>query len=322
VSGASASTATATTATASGPGPARDRAAYVGRFAPSPTGRLHLGSLLAALGSFLDARHAHGRWLVRMEDLDSARVVPGCAAQILRTLEAFGLEWDGEVLYQSGRLGEYGAALERLRAAGLTFECSCSRRARAAGEDRGYPGTCRGGPRGTGPTATRLRIDRDVRFEDRLQGEYRMSARQLGDVIIRRRDGVYAYQLAVVVDDAAQAVTDVVRGCDLIDSTGWQLELQRALALPQPRYAHLPLVVESGGEKLAKARRSVPLEPRSAGPLLYLTLELLAQRPPPELARATPAALLAWAIPHWNPAALKGVRRVRAPPAGAGLKSR
>ena len=317
MSAASASTATATTATARtlvDPNAAEPPApAYVGRFAPSPTGRLHAGSLLAAVGSYLDARHRAGRWLVRIEDLDEPRVVPGSADDILRTLAAFGLGWDSEVCYQSRHLERYADALARLRNAGLTFECSCSRRRHAEPEELGYPGTCRGGPTRAGPTATRFRIERDVELEDRIQGTYRSSARQLGDVVIRRRDGRYAYQLAVVVDDAAQGVTHVVRGADLLPSTGWQIELQRALALPRPEYAHLPLVLEPDGSKLAKIKRSVPIDPRGAGALLHSSLVLLAQQPPAELAREAPATILAWAVQHWRPAALHGVRTVRAP---------
>jgi len=249
---------------------------------------------------------------MRMEDLDTPRVVPGSAAEILRTLEALGLEWDGSVIYQSERLERYAAALDALRAAGLTFECSCSRRQLTEADEPGYPGTCRSGAVAGAPTATRLRIDADVHFADRLQGECTFTARQLGDVVIRRRDGIYAYQLAVVVDDAAQGVTDIVRGCDLIASTGWQLALQRALGLPEPRYAHLPLVVEPDGSKLAKSRRSVPVAPRSAGPLIHATLGLLAQHPPAELARASPAALIQWGIAHWDPAPLTGLRTISA----------
>jgi len=202
--------------------------AYVGRFAPSPTGALHLGSLLAAVGSFVDARHHGGRWLVRMEDLDSTRIIPGCADDMLRTLEAFALHWDGAVEYQSKRTPHYLQALTSLDARGLTFECSCTRRERSS--QGGYPGTCRAGPRRPGPTCTRFRVaDENVSFEDRIQGACTFSLGQLGDVVVRRRDGAFAYQLAVVVDDALQGVTEVVRGADLLDNTPWQLALQQAL---------------------------------------------------------------------------------------------
>jgi len=287
----SGNTATATTGTGK----------YTGRFAPSPTGSLHLGSLLAAVGSFLDARRHGGRWLVRMEDIDRTRVVPGSADEILRTLEAFGLRWDGAVEYQSRRTSLYAAALESLRTAGRTFECSCSRRELAA-EDSGYPGTCRKGPRRGTETATRFRVDEaaTVAFDDRFQGPVALAMSKLGDVIVRRRDGVFAYQLAVVVDDAAQGVTDVVRGSDLLESTGWQIALQRALELPTPRHAHLPLLLERSGGKLAKSRRSAPLEPARAGETLLGVLGLLGLSPPGELRGQRAEAILEWAVTRWQ----------------------
>ena len=291
MSAASGNTAIATTGTAE----------YVGRFAPSPTGSLHLGSLVAAVGSYLDARKAGGRWLVRMEDLDTTRVIPGCADGILHTLEAFGLRWDGEVIFQSLRTALYADSLQSLREQGLTFECSCSRRD-LSGSETGYPGTCRNGPtQSRGPTATRLRVpDTDVSFLDRVQGPCCFDLRTLGDPVIRRRDGAYAYQLAVVVDDAAQGVGDVVRGADLLESTAWQICLQRALKLPLPRYAHLPLIVEKTQGKLAKSRRSLALDPARASEQLGEALTLLQQPPPAELQRASPSELLAWATTRWT----------------------
>ncbi|MGH8270365.1 MAG: tRNA glutamyl-Q(34) synthetase GluQRS, partial [Steroidobacteraceae bacterium] len=274
---------------------------YVGRFAPSPTGSLHLGSLLAAVGSFLDARSRGGRWLVRMEDLDRARVVPGSDSEILRTLEAFGLLWDGEVEYQSRRTRLYAEALESLRTGRRTFECSCSRR-ELSSEESGYPGTCRRGPRRAGDTATRFRIDESetVLLEDRLQGPVALPMGRLGDVIVRRRDGAFAYQLAVVVDDAQQSITDIVRGADLLESTGWQISLQRALRLQTPRYAHLPLLLERTGEKLAKSRRSTGLDVGRAGVEALNVLRLLGLSPPAELAGAAPVTLLDWATGCWR----------------------
>lgn len=287
----------------------RGEGPYVGRFAPSPTGNLHLGSLVAAVGSFVDARHHSGRWLVRMEDLDTPRIVPGSASAILRTLEAFGLTWDGEVEYQSRRLERYVSALEALRARGLTFECSCTRRELGANTERGYPGTCRSGPRHPGPTATRFRVpdERTVEFVDRFQGACRFDLAAAGDVIIRRRDGIFAYQLAVVVDDADQGITDVVRGADLLPSTAWQIALQEALGLPTPRYGHLPVVVEPDGSKLAKSRRSVPVDPANPAEGLIQALTLLRQTPPPALAGEPPAVVLDWAIRNWRPDRLQGV---------------
>jgi len=248
-----------------------------------------------------------------MEDVDGARLVQGCAARMLRTLEAFGLTWDGPIEYQSARTSGYAAALAQLSASGLTFECSCSRRERGTGG--GYPGTCRAAPARAGPTATRFRIDerRQVSFLDRLQGECTFALGERGDVIVRRRDGAFAYQLAVVVDDALQGVSDVVRGADLLDSTPWQIALQEALHLPAPRYLHLPLVVEPGGAKLAKSRRSVPLDPAAAGEQLYGVLTLLRQDPPAELKLEPVATILDWATRRWRPERLRGVRQVCAP---------
>jgi len=284
---------------------------YVGRFAPSPTGSLHLGSLVAALGSYADARSHRGRWLVRMEDLDRAREVKGCAARILRTLELFGLNWDGTIEYQSERGAHYAHALERLKSLGTTFECSCSRREHD--RESGYPGTCREGPTRTGPTATRFRVeDIIVSVEDRLQGRCDFGLRERGDVIIRRRDGTFAYQLAVIVDDALQGVTDIVRGADLLDSTPWQIALQQALGLPIPRYAHLPLVIEPGGEKLAKSRRSVALVPSAAGWQLWEALKLLGQDPPAALEPEPSSIIVQWACENWRPERLCGLRQVRA----------
>ncbi len=289
---------------------------------------MHLGSLLAAVGSFLDARSHGGRWLVRMEDLDGARVVPGSAAEILRTLEAFGLLWDGEVEYQSRRTHLYADALESLRAGGFTFECSCSRR-QLATEDSGYPGTCREGPRRPGDTATRFRIDETeiLVFDDRFQGPIALDMDKLGDVIVRRRDGVFAYQLAVVVDDALQGITDVVRGADLLESTGWQIALQRALHLRTPRYAHLPLLLERTGGKLAKSRRSAALDAGLAGAELLNVLRLLALSPPADLAGgAAPTTLLGWATRCWPERPLPLLREFvwpqGGPGAGPGLPAR
>lgn len=275
---------------------------YVGRFAPSPTGSLHLGSLVAAVGSFIDARKAGGHWLLRMEDLDTTRVVPGSADEILRTLEAFGLCWDGEVQYQSRRTALYADALHSLRARGLTFECSCSRRELANAVETGYLGTCRAAPTHCGPTATRFRIDDSavVSFDDRVQGTCRFAMRALGDPVIRRKDGAFAYQLAVVVDDAEQGVSDIIRGADLLESTAWQLQLQQALQLPRPLYGHLPLVMEGTRGKLAKSRRSLAVEPARAGAQLRAALSLLHHEPPAELEQAPPPLLLEWATANWN----------------------
>ncbi len=240
-----------------------------------------------------------------MEDLDTRRLVPGCDAHMLLTLESFGLTWDGPVEYQSQRAAHYREALARLHERAATFECSCSRAERQG--EGGYAGTCRAGPTRPGPTATRLRVDPgEVVFEDRVRGPCRFELAERGDVIIRRRDTVIAYQLAVVVDDGLQGVTDVVRGADLLDSTPWQIALQSHLGLPRVRYAHLPLVTEPSGAKLAKSRRAVALDPRRAGSQLHEALGLLQQDPPAELKLAPAPTVLDWALGRWDISRLRG----------------
>ncbi len=259
------------------------------------------------MGSYLDARAAGGRWLLRIEDLDREREVAGCADRMLAMLEQFGLHWDGTPQYQSRRTAHYEDALARLTAAGLTYRCTCSRRELAP--EAPYPGTCRTGARHAGPAAIRLRMpEGTLDFEDRIQGRCSFRAAALGDVVVRRRDLTFAYQLAVVVDDAQAGITDVVRGADLIDSTPWQTALQEALQVPRPRYAHLPLLTEPGGGKLAKSRRSVALDPAHAGPQLWSALSYLGQSPPAELKAEAPATLLGWGATHWNIDALRGIR--------------
>ena len=281
-----------------------------GRFAPSPTGPLHLGSLLAAVGSFLDARANGARWLVRIEDLDTPRVVPGCADEQLRTLEAFGFEWDGAVLHQSTRREAYRAALATLAANGRTFACSCSRRELAGNGDEapGYVGTCRNGATKAGPTAVRFRVsDAPIHFDDIFQGPQDFDLTTCGDVVIERRDGLTSYQLAVVVDDDFQGVTRVVRGADLLASTPWQLELQAALSMARPIYGHLPLLLEPDGAKLSKSRRAIPLDPAQVTKGLITTLTLLSQTPPPDLVHSTVKEVWKWALEHWSPQALAGM---------------
>jgi glutamyl-Q tRNA(Asp) synthetase len=246
-------------------------------------------------------------------------VIPGCADTILRTLEAFSLTWDGEVAWQSRRLEHYEAAVADLRARGLTFPCSCSRKLRMENEERGYPGTCRDKPHvpGTTPTATRFRIDEAVvTIEDRFQGRCELPVRAMGDVVIQRRDGIFAYQLAVVVDDAWQGITDVVRGADLLSSSAWQVCIQRGLNVMPPRYAHLPVVVEPDGSKLAKSRRSVALDPARASMQLVTALRLLGQPTPAGIEFEPPDSILESAARSWNPAAFLGVRSVRAASSG------
>jgi glutamyl-Q tRNA(Asp) synthetase len=291
----------------------------LGRFAPSPTGPLHAGSLLAAVGSYLDARASGASWLVRIEDLDTPRVVPGCADEQLRTLEAFGFEWDGEVLHQSTRREAYRAAIAELDAAGRVFRCSCSRKDLVGDEhdSHRYPGTCRAGPAKPGAVALRFRVsDGPIHFEDGFLGKRQFDLRHLGDFVIERRDGLATYQLAVAVDDAFQNVTRVVRGADLEASTPWQIDLQRALGLSTPSYAHLPLLLEPDGRKLSKSRHAVPIDPASAPNALVSTLTLLSQAPPPDLAAGSVAEVWKWAFANWDPQALVGRQDVRLSPRG------
>jgi glutamyl-Q tRNA(Asp) synthetase len=262
---------------------------------------LHLGSLYTAAASFLDARAHRGRWVLRIEDLDRPREVPGSADRILRTLREFGFEWDGEILRQRDRLPLYEAALQKLQARDLTFECSCSR-LQLEDESR-YPGTCRVRPSVTGiATATRLRVEPGhIVFSDRIQGTYRQDvAAAVGDTILKRRDRVFAYLLAVVVDDAAQGVNHVVRGADLLDNTPRQILLQRLLGLPQPTYAHVPVLTEPDDTKLAKSRRSVRLDVSEALPQLLAVFSMLGLSPPDSLASASIADAWAWAVGQWS----------------------
>jgi len=290
-----------------------------GRFAPSPSGELHLGSLLAAVGSYLAAHRRGGRWRLRIDDLDPPRTVPGATDAILRSLQAHGLLWDGEVLYQSRRGAAYRAALDALRAAGLTYPCACTRRELAAIARGGvdgpvYPGICRTGlPPGRVARALRLRVpDAQIGFHDAVQGDYRQNlARAVGDFVLQRADGLIAYQLATVVDDAFQGVTQVVRGVDLLASTPRQIHLQKCLGLPQPDYAHLPLLVDSHGLKLGKQTGAGPLDDTRASDNLRQVLTALALPPPPELHGAQPAELLRWATARWDPARLAGQAAVQ-----------
>lgn len=275
---------------------------YIGRFAPTPSGYLHFGSLLAALASFLDARQQGGAWLVRMEDLDLARNIPGAAEHILRTLEAYGMHWDGRVLLQSERTEIYRQTLESLLDSGHAFRCDCSRKMVAAAGGI-YPGTCRSRHLAASTEhAIRVQVtDQEIGFFDRLQGPFSQNlSSDTGDFIVRRRDGVVAYQLAVVVDDIAQGVTDIVRGADLIDSTPRQLWLYRLLNRPPPRYLHIPLIMRADGEKLSKRLASTPIDPLLAPSTLFRALAALAQQPPGELRGAPVAELLEWAIAHWH----------------------
>ena len=293
-----------------------------GRFAPSPTGPLHFGSLVAALGSLLDARRRGGRWLVRIEDLDAPRNVAGAADSILRDLERLAMHWDGEVMHQSRRTDAYAGALESLAKRGWTFPCGCSRRDLVAGV---YPGTCRDGlPPGRPARSVRLRV-RAARIElhDAVQGRTAQCPEQeVGDFVVRRADGVVAYHLAVVVDDAEQGISEVVRGCDLLESTPRQILVQRALGLPTPEYVHLPIAVDANEHKLGKRNLARPIAAAPPGAVLVDALEFLGQRPPRELARAPAADVISWAVACWDRAKVPRRRSAPAPGYAGGPRSR
>ena len=299
----------------------------VGRFAPSPSGPLHFGSLLAALGSYLSIRRQGGIWRLRIEDLDPLRTIPGAEAEQLRTLERLGLYWDGPLVRQSERLAAYEAALFEIAAQGCLFPCGCSRKeilasAPHAGEEGPiYPGTCRAGLCvAQEARALRLRVaDTAISFVDRLYGPYQQNlARDVGDFVLKRADGLFGYQLAVVVDDGEIGVTEVVRGADLLASTPRQIYLQRLLKLPTPAYLHLPLALGDDGEKLSKRhlRYALPDDPDRA---LYGALCFLGQSPPPELRGAPPVELLTWAIANFTVEAIDKENRL--PPEYASGKS-
>lgn len=284
--------------------------AVVGRFAPSPSGPLHIGSLVTAVGSYCLARRQGGRWLVRMEDLDTPRVVAGAAEEILHTLEALGLQWDGEVVWQSRRTAAYEEALEQLGSAGLVFDCACSRKeilasAPHVGEEGPvYPGTCRQGlAGGSQARAQRVRVPAGTHcFTDGVFGAVEQClASVVGDFVLRRADGLFAYQLAVVVDDGAAGVNQVVRGADLLSSTPRQIFLQAALGLPVPRYLHLPLALAADGEKISKRHGPLPLA-ADGGEILWRVLRFLGQPVPPELRSACAAEVLAWGAGHFDAA--------------------
>jgi glutamyl-Q tRNA(Asp) synthetase len=281
---------------------------YIGRFAPTPSGYLHFGSLVAALASYLDARAAGGRWLLRIEDLDPPREVPGAQAAILSTLESYGFEWDGPVMRQSERHAAYAEVLQRWLSQGLAYACSCSRKQLEPYQGI-YPGLCRNAGHPWTDAAIRLRVpELSYQFTDRVQGNFAQHlGREVGDFIIHRRDGLYAYQLAVVIDDAAQGINAIVRGADLLDSTPRQLYLQELLGVPAPSYLHVPLITQPDGHKLGKSYRAPPLPIAQARPLLLRALRALGQAAPAELLELSPSEILQWAAQYWQPALIPRV---------------
>ncbi|MGW8309579.1 MAG: tRNA glutamyl-Q(34) synthetase GluQRS [Thiogranum sp.] len=290
---------------------------YRGRFAPSPTGPLHFGSLVAAVGSFLDARAHGGEWLVRIEDIDPPREVAGATDDILRTLDSFALFSDGETLYQSRRTAHYEHALEQLTAAGSVFPCACSRRDIRESSNSNphiYPGTCRNGvPPGRTARSLRLRVpDTSIGFLDRLQGNiHEWLPGCCGDFVLKRADGWFAYQLAVVTDDAAQGITHVVRGADLLDSTPRQILLQRLLGVPTPRYLHLPVAVNRAGEKLSKQTGAPAVDTARPVRTLCAVLDFLGLQTPRALEQEDLDAFWQWAITNWDARRLRTTKFIK-----------
>ncbi len=321
-------------------------ATYRGRFAPSPTGPLHFGSLVAAVGSYVDAKHHHGIWLVRMEDLDTPRCMPGAADDILRTLETFGLYSDEPVVYQSHRTAAYSSALLKLQACGAAYPCFCTRKEIADSAVHGiegyvYPGTCRStstppssqrltpteeGKLSVRPSAWRVRTDlapssspslppSTIEFDDVLQGSISQNLEgEIGDFVVKRADGLFAYQLAVVIDDEFQGITHVVRGADLLASTPRQIYLQRLMGFSIPAYMHLPVAVNEAGEKLSKQTLAAPVDNSRPATELLRVLNFLQQQPLPDLDKYDMKTVLDWAIQNWDAGKLRGIRTL-APPA-------
>jgi glutamyl-Q tRNA(Asp) synthetase len=287
-------------------------ASMIGRFAPSPTGPLHFGSLLAALASYCEAKSQGGRWLVRMEDLDKSREMAGAADHILSTLESFGFEWDGEVVYQSQRSSLYQDALSQLQAKSLIYNCDCSRKeiadsyhqrhAHHGVDGLVYPGTCRHKPAVKNPHASRVIVNGEpITLTDAIQGKLQQNlANDLGDFVLKRADGFYAYQLAVVVDDFEQGITHILRGADLLDSTPRQIYLQQLLNYPTPQYAHIPVASNAAGEKLSKQTLAQAIDDSQASSLLTKALSFLGQHIPIDLSEYSANDILQWAKQHWD----------------------
>lgn len=276
------------------------KANYIGRFAPTPSGPLHFGSVIAALGSYLQARQQDGKWLVRIEDVDLPRTIPGADKIILKQLESLGLYWDEEIVYQSQRTTLYESALEALNLKGHTFSCACTRKETA---NKPYPGTCRKGV-AFGLTGRSIRIktnNETISLSDQLQGQYSQSLESdIGDFIIKRTDGLFAYHLAVTVDDAEQKINEIVRGADLLDSTPRQIFLQKLLGLPTPAYLHLPVATNEDGNKVSKQFHADAVETNNPANVIYKALEFLGQSPPDDANDSDLESLLTWAIKHWD----------------------
>ena len=285
-----------------------DQSKYRGRFAPSPTGPLHFGSLIAATGSYLQAKTRGGEWYIRIEDIDIPRNVPGADDEILRSLDLLGFEWDGKASWQTQHLDDFEESLAVLVEEGHCFSCSCTRSQLMATAIHGkdgfiYPGTCRdNGMSQAANMAVRVRVnDKNISFKDTIQGNFSQNiAREIGDFVIKRADGFFAYQLAVVVDDAKQGITEVVRGTDLLGSTSRQIYLQQLLHLITPEYIHLPVAVNRQGQKLSKQTGASAINHDQPGTELFRALTFLGQSPPAELVLAEPGDIWQWAFQHWD----------------------
>lgn len=289
---------------------------YIGRFAPSPTGLLHAGSLLAAVASYCDAKANRGQWLVRMEDLDPPREMAGAKDAILHTLESYGLHWDGDVWYQSQRLSAYHSALEQLLDAQQAYYCTCSRKPLLRQYGPLYPGLCRGtySPPNAAYSVRVLTEDIQVHFEDTLQGpQHTDLANTISDFIVKRKDGLFAYHLAVVIDDAAQGITDIVRGVDLLDTTPCHVHLQQLLGLPTPTYSHIPVIVGSDQVKLSKQTFAEPIPSDNPSPHLWRSLVLLNLNPPECLKHEKCDTILKWGVAHWERSSLQGLTTLTTP---------
>jgi glutamyl-Q tRNA(Asp) synthetase len=273
---------------------------YIGRFAPTPSGPLHFGSIIAALGSYLQARQQQGEWLVRIEDIDQPRTIPGADKIILDQLECLGLLWDGEIVYQTRRIPLYQSALERLEALDLAFTCACTRKETA---NKPYPGTCRNGvTQGLIGRSIRIKTDdQEIGINDLLQGYYsQWLESDIGDFIIKRTDGLFAYHLAVIVDDAEQNINEIVRGADLLDSTPRQIYLQKLLGFSVPAYLHLPVAINNDGSKVSKQTNADAIDINNPCNVLFQALEFLGQAPPADIIDSDVESILDWSIQNWD----------------------
>jgi glutamyl-Q tRNA(Asp) synthetase len=294
--------------------PSNQSQPYKGRFAPSPTGPVHYGTLIAAAGSYLQAKKNNGEWLIRMEDVDTTRKIDGADTDILRTLELFGFEWDGEVIYQSRQTEYYDQALEQLISKSLVFPCSCSRKLLARSNRNIYPGICRQRrlPEHNKHALRVIANNVNIEFNDAVMGKQSQNIKQqCGDFIVKRRDGLFAYQLAVVVDDAMQNISEIVRGADLLDSTPRQIYLQQLLHYPTPDYCHLPLAVDATGNKISKSEGASKINLDNRKKLLISVLGFLGQQPPADLFESNINDIWTWAVKHWQIKRVPAIKAIR-----------